>query len=68
MIELAEFGRAKARRCWMNLHKVEGSRRLMGRDYDPKCACCRDASESLWRALTRGVLVNHLDSRDLRSG
>ena len=51
MIEFAEFGRAKARGRRINFHKIEGSRRLMGGDYVPICASCRDAS-SLWSGAT----------------
>jgi len=42
MIKFAEFGRANARDRRINFHKIAGSRRLVGGDYGPKCASCRD--------------------------
>ena len=77
MIESAEFGRAKARGGRINFHKIEGSRSLMGGDYVPKCACCRDAM-SLWSGATlievslmdalQFFLESDLGSPALRSG
>ena len=55
MVEFAELGRAKARGRRVNLHKVDGSRRLMEQDYGLKCRSCRGTRVVDRRITHRGL-------------
>ena len=55
MVEFAELGRAKARGRRVNLHEIDGSRRLMEQDYGHKWLSCRGTRAVDRRTIHRGL-------------